>query len=87
MKARHPLPDRALRIGITIGLHTPDESLWTNGIKQNALFLAKLFQHSPLGHDVRLLNTTVTPISDCLPWNLMKFPRCRSTRGATVSTC
>ena len=28
---------KALRIGITIGLRSPDESLWVNGIKQNAL--------------------------------------------------
>ncbi|MCC8397600.1 DUF2827 domain-containing protein, partial [Paraburkholderia sp. MMS20-SJTR3] len=29
-----------LRIGITIGLHQPNETLWNNGIKQNAAFLA-----------------------------------------------
>ncbi|RYF38437.1 MAG: DUF2827 family protein, partial [Comamonadaceae bacterium] len=30
-------PDR-LRIGITIGLHHAAETLWNNGIKQNAVF-------------------------------------------------
>ncbi len=49
---------RPLNIGITIGLRTANESLWNNGIKQNALFLAKLFQGSEFGHKVTLLNTT-----------------------------
>jgi len=61
---------RALSIGITIGLRAPGESLWTNGIKQNALFLAKLFKNSRLRHDVRLLNTTDVEINDQLPWDL-----------------
>lgn len=65
---------RALTIGITIGLRTPDESLWTNGIKQNALFLARLFQHSNLGHHVVLLNTTDVEITDALAWKLEQFP-------------
>lgn len=64
---------RSLRIGITIGLRTPDESLWINGIKQNALFLAKLLRHSPLGHEVRLLNTTDVAITDALPWDRRDF--------------
>lgn len=54
---------RPLRIGITIGLHHPDESLWINGVKQNAIFLAKLFANSPLGHEVALLNTTDVEIN------------------------
>ena len=64
---------RPLRIGITIGLSSPNESLWINGIKQNALFLAKLFRHSPFGHQVVLLNTTDVPITSKLPWNLDAF--------------
>lgn len=60
-------------IGITIGLNSPNESLWTNGIKQNALFLAKLFQNSPAKHDVRLLNTTNVPITSALPWDLAEY--------------
>ncbi len=68
---------RPLRVGVTIGLRSCDESLWTNGIKQNALFLAKLFQNSPLGHDVHLLNTTDVAISDALPWRLDAFPTSR----------
>ncbi len=65
---------RPLAIGITIGLGSADESLWTNGIKQNALFLAKLFQHSSLGHRVTLLNTTDVVIDNRLPWSLAAFP-------------
>ncbi|MCA3931148.1 DUF2827 family protein, partial [Burkholderia sp.] len=58
-----------LRIGITIGLRAPDESLWINGIKQNALFLAKLLMASPLGYRVTLVNTTDVPLTDALPWD------------------
>ena len=41
----HSAPDtmtapRRLRVGITIGLHHEAETLWNNGIKQNAVFLA-----------------------------------------------
>ena len=64
----------ALRIGITIGLNRPDESLWVNGIKQNALYLAKLFKHSPCRHKVNLVNTTPVPVTDQLPWSMAEFP-------------
>ncbi|MBB3342162.1 DUF2827 domain-containing protein [Luteimonas sp. RC10] len=63
-----------LRIGITLGLHSADESLWTNGIKQNALYLAKLLLGSPHGHQVLLVNVTDVPITDRLPWDLKQFP-------------
>jgi hypothetical protein len=58
-----------LRIGITIGLRTPDESLWINGIKQNALFLAKLLMASPRSYRVTLVNTTDVPLTNALPWD------------------
>jgi len=64
----------ALRIGITIGLRSPDESLWVNGIKQNALNLACVLKASPLGHRVQLVNTTDVPITSQLPWDLNTFP-------------
>lgn len=73
-----------LRIGITIGLRHEAESLWVNGIKQNALYLAKLFQHSPLGHDVVLVNTTDVPVTSALPWDLNQFPT--STFGHVKDT-
>jgi hypothetical protein len=65
---------RSLRIGITIGLHSAGESLWVNGIKQNALYLMKLFQQSPLNHRVTLVNTTSVPLTADLPWNIERFP-------------
>ncbi|KIP17226.1 hypothetical protein WI80_14260 [Burkholderia ubonensis] len=65
---------RSLRIGITIGLRDAAESLWVNGIKQNALYLMKLFQHSPLRHRVTLVNTTAVEITPSLPWDLEQFP-------------
>lgn len=65
---------RPLRIGITIGIRDAGESLWLNGIKQNALYLAKLFKGSEYRHQVVLLNTTQWPITDALPWDRTVFP-------------
>lgn len=65
---------RSLRIGITIGLRSEDESLWINGIKQNAIFLAKVFQNSVHRHHVTLVNTTDVAITNKLPWDLNQFP-------------
>lgn len=65
---------RPLRIGITIGLNREDESLWVNGIKQNALNLAMAFQNSPHHHQVTLLNTTGVALTPALPWDLVRFP-------------
>jgi hypothetical protein len=64
---------RPLRIGITIGLRDAAESLWLNGIKQNALYLAKLFQGSAYGHRVALLNTTGIALTDEIPWDRTVF--------------
>ena len=49
---------KKLKIGITIGLKSTDESIWTNGMKQNVLFLYKLLSHSVKNYDVWILNTT-----------------------------
>lgn len=75
---------RSLNIGITIGLHHEAESLWVNGIKQNALYLMKLFQQSPLGHQVTLVNTTHVKITSNLPWDTKRF-RVRSFDDAKDS--
>ncbi len=64
----------ALRIGITIGLRSVDESLWINGIKQNAVFLAEALKSSALVQSVWLVNTTQVPISAALPWDLQRWP-------------
>ncbi|VWB48753.1 DUF2827 domain-containing protein [Burkholderia territorii] len=64
----------SLRIGVTIGLQDEAESLWVNGIKQNALYLMRVFQHSPLRHRVMLVNTTSVAITSKLPWDLERYP-------------
>ncbi len=68
-----PVDLNGLRIGITIGLREPNESLWINGIKQNALFLAKLLMKSSRGYRVTIVNTTDVPITDALPWDSRIF--------------
>lgn len=66
--------DRALRIGITIGLHHEAETLWNNGIKQNAVFLAEALKNCPNVASVVLVNTTATPITPALPWDQARWP-------------
>lgn len=63
-----------LRIGITIGLHHEAETLWNNGIKQNAVFLAEALRHCPGVASVVLVNTTAVPITPALPWDLTRWP-------------
>lgn len=63
-----------LRIGITIGLHHPAETLWNNGIKQNAVFLAEALRNCPNVGSVLLVNTTAVPITPTLPWDLARWP-------------
>lgn len=63
-----------MKIGITIGLRQPDESIWVNGIKQTAIFLAKLFNQSDKKHKVTLVNTTQVPITSALPWDRHLYP-------------
>lgn len=65
---------KRLRIGITIGLRDANESLWVNGIKQNALFLARALQASPWQHQVVLANTTAVDVCGTLPWPREQFP-------------
>lgn len=64
----------SLRIGITIGLHHENETLWNNGIKQNAAFLAEALRHCPNVASVTLVNTTTVPITPALPWDQTRFP-------------
>ncbi|RIX75993.1 DUF2827 domain-containing protein [Acidovorax cavernicola] len=63
-----------LRIGITIGLHHEAETLWNNGIKQNAVFLAEALKHCPSVASVVLVNTTATAITPALPWDQARWP-------------
>ncbi|MCO6507937.1 MAG: DUF2827 domain-containing protein [Snodgrassella sp.] len=63
-----------LRIGITIGLGHPKETLWNNGIKQNAVFLADALKNCSNVSSVVLVNTTDVPITSGLPWDLEIWP-------------
>jgi len=46
-----------LKIGITLGLKSTDESIWTNGIKLNVLIFLKMLKKSSKNYQVTLLNT------------------------------
>jgi len=68
-------------IGITIGLQGPKESIWINGIKMNAIFLANVLKRT--GHHVYLLDTrkdvdrnSITGLlkSEDLMWDDKMFP-------------
>lgn len=63
-----------LNIGITIGLKQEDETLWNNGIKQNAVFLADALRNCSNVANVFLVNTTAIQITEQLPWNLERWP-------------
>src|SRR6266571_2422039 len=65
---------KKLKIGITIGLHHPAETLWNNGIKQNAAFLALALRRCPNVASVRLVNTTAVALDDALPWDPQVWP-------------
>lgn len=69
-----PANSPGLRIGITIGLHQEAETLWNNGIKQNAVFLAEALKGSRLVASVRLVNTTGVRITAALPWDQQRWP-------------
>ena len=63
-----------LTIGITIGLRQEDETLWNNGIKQNAVFLAEALRNSCDVARVFLVNTTPVPVTERLPWDRQRWP-------------
>jgi hypothetical protein len=67
-------PAGGLRVGITIGLQHAAETLWNNGIKQNAVFLAEALKHCGNVASVTLVNTTAVPVTDALPWDLRRWP-------------
>ncbi|WP_028605888.1 DUF2827 domain-containing protein [Ottowia thiooxydans] len=64
----------SLRVGITIGLRSEAETLWNNGIKQNAVFLAEALRLCPNVSSTTLVNTTAVPITPALPWDLQRWP-------------
>ena len=77
MPALTPTPEPRstdLRVGITIGLHHEAETLWNNGIKQNAVFLAEALRNCPRVASVQLVNTTGVAITPALPWDQARWP-------------
>ncbi len=57
----------------TIGLFHEAETLWNNGIKQNAVFLAQALKNCPNVESVVLLNTTHVANTNQLPWDLERW--------------
>ena len=74
MDEGHIVLARGFRIGITIGLQHARETLWNNGIKQNAVFLAEALKHCPNVASVVLVNTTAVPVTSDLAWDLQRWP-------------
>lgn len=61
-------------IGITLGLQSENESVWVNGIKQNAIFLAKCLK--AIGkHEILILDTS-DKVKDLtkVNWDPTEFP-------------
>jgi 2-polyprenyl-3-methyl-5-hydroxy-6-metoxy-1,4-benzoquinol methylase len=59
-----------LNIGITICLQDENESVWINGIKQNAIFLARTFMNSTKNYNVYIVNTSNVKITNNLGWDI-----------------
>jgi len=68
------IANTGLTIGITIGLHDAAETMWNNGIKQNAVFLAQALAQCPGVARVVLVNTTSVPITQSLAWDQRSYP-------------
>ena len=67
------MASQPLRIGITLGLQHEGESLWVNGIKQNAVFLAEALRNCPNVARVTLVNMTPVALT-ALPWDTQRWP-------------
>lgn len=61
-----------MNIGITFVQKEPGDSIWTNGIKLNALILAKMFIQS--SHKVYLVNRYDIKLDQTTPWDIEKYP-------------
>ena len=64
---------KTLNIGITVCIQQENESIWTNGIKQNAIFLARTFLNSKKNYNVYIVNTSNIPITGNLGWDKEKY--------------
>lgn len=56
-----------LKIGITLGLQSNTESIWTNGMKQNVLMFIHLLKQSKNNYQVCILNTIEVDFSEKKP--------------------
>ena len=56
-----------MKIGITLGLKSNDESIWTNGIKQNVLMFAHLLKKSKMNYEIYILNSFKVDFSEKKP--------------------
>jgi hypothetical protein len=63
-----------MKIGITISQKAASDSIWTNGIKLNALILQKMFKQSERNHEVYLVNREPVELDATTPWNIEKYP-------------
>jgi len=63
-----------MKIGITISQRNPGDSIWTNGIKLNALILQKMFSQSERNHEVYLVNREPIELDSTTPWDIVKYP-------------
>lgn len=65
-----------MRIGITLGLQNKNESIWINGIKMNAIFLAKALKAT--GNKVTIYDTSQKipekELSTSVVWDSKEFP-------------
>lgn len=58
-----------LRVGVTLGLQDVQESLWSNGIKQNAIFLCMALQAAENVQSACLVNVTDVALGSGLTWD------------------
>ena len=65
--------NKNLNIGITICLQEENESVWINGIKQNAIFLARTFMNSERNYNVYIVNTSNVSVNGNLGWDKNKY--------------
>jgi hypothetical protein len=63
-----------MKIGITISQKNPGDSIWSNGIKLNALILQKMLKHSERCHEVYLVNREPVELDSTTPWDIKKYP-------------
>ena len=63
-----------MNIGITFIQKKPGDSIWTNGIKLNALILSKMFMSSKDKHQVYLINRYDVKGDKTTPWDIKKHP-------------